>query len=117
MSELASSVVTAALAALETPLLVVALAEGSGVPPTLAPIDQATGGVLTRAVASGDFKGKRDETSLLYPAAGRAQRVLLAGMGKVGNVNRSSLRRAAAVAAKRARALGATQLAVAVATE
>src|SRR2546425_466627 len=117
MSEPASSVVTAALAALETPLLAVALAEGSDVPPSLAALDQAAGGVLTRAIASGDFKGKRDETSLLYSAAGKAQRVLLVGMGKVGDVTRNSLRRAAAVAAKRARALGATQLAVAVASE
>src|SRR6266540_159868 len=40
---------------------------------------------------------------------------LLAVMGKPGDVTRTSVRRAAAVAAKRARALGAKQLAVAVA--
>src|SRR2546427_11371798 len=117
MSEPASSVTTTPLAAIETPLLAVALAEGTSVPASLAALDQAAGGVLTRAMTSGDFKGKRDETSLLYPAGGKAQRVLLVGMGKAGDVTRNTLRRAAAVAGKRARALGATQLACAVATE
>jgi len=117
MSEPASSVVTTPLAAIETPLLAVALAEGTSVPASLAALDQAAGGVLTRAITSGDFKGKRDETSLLYPAGGKAQRVLLVGMGKAGDVTRNTLRRAAAVGGKRARALGATQLACAVATE
>src|SRR5881296_3061569 len=106
MSEPASSVVTTPLAAIETPLLAVALAEGTSVPAYLAALDQAAGGVLTRAITSGDFKGKRDETSLLYPAGGKAQRVLLVGMGKAGDV-----------AGKRARTLGAKQLACAVATE
>src|SRR5206468_3021825 len=44
-------------------------------------------------------------------------RILLVGVGKSGEVTRSSIRRAAAVAAKRARALGASQLAFAVAAE
>src|SRR5205814_3726398 len=69
------------------------------------------------AVTSGDFKGKRDEALLLYPGGGEAQRILLVGLGKAGEVTRSSIRRAAAVAAKRARALGAKQFAFAVAAE
>jgi leucyl aminopeptidase len=73
--------------------------------------------VLSRVISSGDFKGKRDETSLLYPAAGKTQRILLVGMGKPGDVTRNSIRRAAAVAAKRARTLGAKQFAFAVAAE
>src|SRR2546427_7012523 len=41
----------------------------------------------------------------------------LVGLGKPGEVTRTAIRRAAAVAAKRARALGAKQLAFAVAPE
>jgi leucyl aminopeptidase len=117
MSNPAIAVVTTPLATLETPLLAIAVAEGAGVPASLAALDQAAGGVLGRALTSGDFSGKRDETSLLYPGGGKAQRILLVGMGKPAEVTRNSMRRAAAVAAKRARALGAKQLSVAVASE
>src|SRR5881628_3198623 len=112
-----SAVATAALPQIETPLLAVALAEGSDVPASLADLDKATGGLVARAIASGDFKGKRDETSLLYPPAGKAQRILLVGVGKANEVSRNALRRAAAVAARRTRALGATLFHFAVAAE
>ncbi len=118
MSELTSTLVTAPLAQIDTPLLAVAVAQGGALPASLGELDRAAGGGLARAIASGDFKGKRDESLLLYPS-GKApsQRILLVGVGKSGEVTRSSIRRAAAVAAKRARALGASQLAFAVATE
>src|SRR3989454_4311834 len=54
---------------------------------------------------------------LLYPTAGTAQRLLLVGVGKAAEVTRTALRRAAAVAGKRARTLGATTFAFAVAPE
>jgi leucyl aminopeptidase len=95
----------------------VALTESKTLPPSLSALDQASGGALGRAVASGDFKGKRDETTLVYPPGGKPQRVLLVGMGKPGDVSRASIRRAAGVAAKRARQVGAKQLAIAVAAE
>src|SRR5712692_7802578 len=117
MSEPTSRVASAPLAEVATPLLAVALAQGSAVPPSLADLDRAAGGVLTRAITSGDFKGKRDETVLLYPGGGKAERILLVGLGKGGEVTRTSVRRAAAVAAKRARAVGAKELAFAVAAE
>src|SRR2546430_2493401 len=44
-------------------------------------------------------------------------RLLLVGVGKPGEVTRNSVRRAAAVAAKRARALGATHFAFALVAE
>jgi leucyl aminopeptidase len=105
------------LARAETPLLAIALGSTTGMPPSLAEVDRATGGVLARALGSGDFKGKRDETLLLYATNGGAQRVLLVGVGKPAEVTRGSLRRAAAVAAKRARALGVKTFAFAVAAE
>ncbi len=118
MSDLTSGIVTTPLADVTTPLLAIAVPQSSTVPPSLAALDRTAGGVLGRAITSGDFKGKRDEALLLYPAeAGKAQRLLLVGLGKAGEVTRTGVRRAAAVAAKRARALGAKQLACAVAAE
>jgi leucyl aminopeptidase len=111
-----STLQTTPVAEIETPLLAVAVTAGAELPPSLGPLDQATGGALARAVASGDFKGKRDEALVAY-GTGKAQRVLLVGMGKVGEVTRNSVRRAAAVAAKRARALGTGRLAFAIAPE
>ena len=61
MSEITSSAVTTALASVETPLLAIALAQGGTVPPSLDEFDRAAGGVVGRAITSGDFKGKRDE--------------------------------------------------------
>ncbi|MGH7569647.1 MAG: leucyl aminopeptidase [Gemmatimonadales bacterium] len=110
-----SALTTKPLAQIETPLLAVALAQGAGLPASLAELDGAAGGILTRAVAGGDFKGKKDEVLLLY--GGAAQRILLVGLGKAGEVTRAAVRRAAASAAKRARGLGTGSLAFAVAAE
>src|SRR5205807_8339360 len=117
MSESSGTLVSAPLPQVDTPLLAVALAQGAALPASLAELDRAADGGLARAVSSGDFTGKRDESLLLYPSGGKARRILLVGVGKSGEVTRSSIRRAAAVAAKRARVVGATQLAFAVATE
>src|SRR6059036_3490421 len=117
MSRMTSGVVSTPLSQVDTPLLAVALAQGSAVPASLTDLDHAAGGVVARAITSGDFKGKRDEATLLYPSGAKPERVLLVGLGKPGEVTRTAIRRAAAVAAKRARALGAKQLAFAVAPE
>ena len=111
-----STLWTKSVTDIDTPLLAVAVTAGAELPAALAPLDQATGGALARAMASGDFKGKRDETLLTY-GTGKARRVLLVGMGKAGEVRGSAVRRAAAVAAKRARALGTGRLAFVVAAE
>src|SRR5436189_4660454 len=117
MSKMTSGVASAPLAQIDAPLLAVALAQGSVLPTSLADLDRAAGGVVARVITSGDFKGKRDETTLLYPTGAKSERVLLVGLGKPGEVTRDAIRRAAAVAARRARALGAKQLAFAVAPE
>ncbi len=111
-----STITTQAVTDIETPLLAVAVTAGVELPAALTPLDQATGGAIGRALASGDFKGKRDETLLVY-GAGKARRVLLVGMGKAAEVRGSAVRRAAAVAAKRARALGTGRLAFSVTVE
>src|SRR5205814_9863710 len=101
MSRMTSGVASAPLSQVETPLLAVALAQGSAVPASLADLDRASGAVVARAITSGDFKGKRDETTLLYPSGAKPERVLLVGMGKPGVGCRNNIRRAAAVADKR----------------
>jgi len=99
-----TSVVQAAPAGYETPLLALALARG-GLPSSLAGLDKQTGGSIARVLSTGDFSAKKDETTVLYPP-GAAPRVLLVGLGKPEEVDRSAIRRGAAVAAKRARSLG-----------
>jgi leucyl aminopeptidase len=88
----------------ETPLLAIAVARG-GLSPSLAELDKASGGAIERLFSSGDFAGKRDESALIYPP-GKAARLLFVGLGKPDEVTRGSIRRAASVAAKRARTLG-----------
>src|SRR5437762_6744430 len=117
MSKMTGTTLTAPLAQVETPLLAVALAQGGAVPASLAEFDRAAGGIVARAMISGDFKGKRDETTLLYPGGAKPARVLLVGLGKPGDVTRNTIRRAAAVGAKRARALGAKRFPAAVPLE
>ncbi len=111
-----SSVAATPLAQVETPLLAVAVPQGTSLPASLSSLDRDAAGGLGRAFAAGDYKGKRDETVLVY-GSGKAQRILLVGVGKAAEVTRNVLRRAAAVAAKRARTIGATAFAFAVVPE
>jgi leucyl aminopeptidase len=106
----------AAPADVETPLLAVLVPTGD-LPASLKDVDTAAGGVMQRAFGSGDFKGKKDETSLLYAVAGKAQRLLLVGVGRSADVTTQILRRASALAARRARVVGAGKLSLMVATE
>jgi leucyl aminopeptidase len=102
-----SAVVRATAAGYQTPMLAIAVARG-GLPGSLTELDRTAGGALQRLAAAGDFTGKRDETALIYPS-GPAGRVLLVGMGRAEELSRAAIRRAAAVAAKRMRALGVAQ--------
>ena len=100
---LATRVSPAAPDAVETPLLIVAVAAGE-LSPSLNALDAAAGGGLARVYASGDFTGRRDETAIVY-GGGAAARVLLVGTGS-GTDGPGAIRRAAAAGAKRARMLG-----------
>ncbi len=110
-----TAVVQAQPAGHETPLLAVVLTHAA-LPRSLAQLDKQTGGSISRVLSSSDFSGKRDETALLYPS-GPAARVLLIGMGKPDEVGRTAVRRAAAIAAKRARSLGVSHAALHLAPE
>jgi leucyl aminopeptidase len=91
-------------AGFSTPLLAVAVPQGA-LPPSLTQLDEGIGGALARLFAAKDFAGRKDETAVLYPG-GTAARILLVGAGKVGDVDRARIRRVAAIAARRAQALG-----------
>ena len=90
-----------------TELLVVDAFEGAesfgGV---TAAVDEAIGGLLTRVLRAGDFKGKLKESILVHPAEGPARRVLLVGLGPVDKLTPDRVRRVSAVVARRARDLG-----------
>ncbi|HET7602471.1 MAG TPA: M17 family peptidase N-terminal domain-containing protein, partial [Gemmatimonadales bacterium] len=100
---------------LDIPFLAVVVPEGT-IPASLAALDQAAGGGIGRAYGSGDFHGKRDETILLYPASGAA-RLLLIGTGAAGKGDANALRRAAAIAGKRAVQAKVTEAAILITPE
>jgi len=110
-----TAVLSAAPAGFESPLLAIAVGRGA-LPPSLAALDQGTGGALSRLFAAGDFNGKKDELALMYPP-GPAPRVLLVGLGKPDEISRTTIRRAASMAAKRARSLGVPRAAFHLAAE
>jgi len=91
--------------------LAVAVGKISGkIPTSLLGLDAALGGAIAGLVALGDFSGDRDETALLYGRSG-SKRVLLVGLGRTSEVTRGAIRRAAAIATRRALGLGVRSLA------
>ncbi len=92
----------------EVPVLAVGVPKQSDkkLPAELASYDAASAGVLKRLFEQGDFTGARDEVANVYLTGAAPQRLLLIGMGKADDVSRAALRRAAAIAARRARGLG-----------
>jgi len=85
-------------AQLQTEMLAVGVFEGEDFPSEIV----AATGILSE----GDFSGKKGETVLLYAPDGlAARRLLLVGLGMKESFGLDGLRRAAATAAKRARAL------------
>ena len=95
----------------DAPLIVVNLFEGVTEPGgATGAVDKALGGQIRALIAAGDFRGKRNETAVLYPAGAiPAQRVLLVGLGKEEKFDLDGVRQAAGAAAKKARDLGVTR--------
>jgi len=100
----------AELAALDVPLLVVALASGDGRDERLTALDGPLGGALGRFLDRRDFRGGRDETLHLAGGSAGPARVLLVGLGKITD-RVSALRRAGALAARQAGRMGVGRLA------
>jgi hypothetical protein len=77
-----------------------------------ASVDRALGGAIGELIASGDATGRTGEVTVLYPrGAIAAQRVLVVGLGAANAFGREAARNASAVAARRARDLGAKSVA------
>jgi leucyl aminopeptidase len=75
-------------------------------------LDRALGGAISDLIASGDLQGKAGEVTVLYPrGAIPARRLLVVGLGKAEAFNLEGVRRASAVAIKRARDLNARTVA------
>ncbi|HVX05860.1 MAG TPA: M17 family peptidase N-terminal domain-containing protein, partial [Rhodanobacteraceae bacterium] len=56
--------------------------------PSASAVDSASGGVLTRLKASGDFTGKLGATLVLHGASGiKAPRVVLVGVGRQASLD------------------------------
>ena len=86
------------LTEVSVPMLAVGLHKGESIPQDLAG--------AADVLADGDFSGKEGETALIYGPDGLATpRLLLVGLGERSSFTLDTLRRASAIAAKRARAL------------
>lgn len=74
-------------------------------------LDAALDSALSGIIASGDFGGKSEQVAVIYPrGAILARRVVMVGIGKPEDVTPETIRRASAVAMKRAQELGAAQV-------
>ena len=105
--------------ATRTDLLVIpvtASGDAEHLPGRLSALNRALGDGVSAAVASGDFRGKRDQRLLLYPdGALPAKRVLLLGLGDEGRVDADALRRAGGAGVREGATRKAAKVTVAVA--
>jgi leucyl aminopeptidase len=71
-------------------VVVVGVSEGGKLTPSAAALDKATRGVLTRAIASGRFKGRKDQIAeILAPARVALSRIVMVGLGKLEQLDES----------------------------
>jgi leucyl aminopeptidase len=95
--------VTSGPASLDTDLLVVPAFDGEVLTDSMPALDDATGGEVGRALASGEIRGRLYEC-FVTPAPGwKAGRVAVTGAGKAADFNTERLRKVAAAAALVAR--------------
>jgi len=97
----------------QTDAIILNLFEGVEVPAgATGAVNKALGGAIGDLIKMGDFKGKLNQTAVLYTRGGiPAPRVVLVGLGPVADFDVDRVRQAAASAAKRARELGAKSIA------
>ncbi len=98
-------------------LLVVATPETKGrLPDSLKKLDKAHQGVIGRMVRAGGFEGSAGQSVMGFPATGPKQ-ILLVGVGKSTDISPRSIRRAAAVGARKALDADITKLSLSVPAE
>ncbi len=116
MSELDVRIDRGSPASVSTPLLVLLIFERDSDPAgAAAEVDARFGGHVSRALAGNDFRGRRDDTLVLYPTSDEPgpERLLLVGVGKREDFTLESLRRAVGVAVRRAEAMGVVEISLA----
>ncbi|HET9234550.1 MAG TPA: M17 family peptidase N-terminal domain-containing protein, partial [Candidatus Eisenbacteria bacterium] len=81
------------------PAIAVNLYEGVKVPAgATKAVDTALGGIISRALASGDFKGQLEEVEVLYPTGkGGPERVIRLGLGTKETFDAEAARRVGGV--------------------
>lgn len=103
-------------AAYETPLLGIAVFQGTEAPTeSLAALDERLRGLIARALESGDMKGRKDTDLLLYASGDGPERVLLLGAGKEEDVTAERVRRMAGRLVRAAERLGLERASLALA--
>jgi len=112
-------VVTGQLQEAAADTLIVNLFEGVTAPGgATGAVDAALDGAISELIKLGDLKGKTGECTVVYPRSNGgtvgASRVLVVGLGKRDEFDAETARRAAGVAAARARKLGAKKVATVV---
>ncbi|MGH7503018.1 MAG: leucyl aminopeptidase [Longimicrobiales bacterium] len=76
-------------------------------------LDGAANGVIEDALKRGDFRGRKDETLLLYPGPGsRVERLVLVGTGEAKEASLERLRRAIGCGVRQAERIGASRVSV-----
>src|SRR6185503_484187 len=73
-------------------------------------LDRASRGMISALLEGGDFTGRFLELAVLYPPRGGGRRVIVVGLGAVGDLTEHRVRQAAAQVARRARELGVKTL-------
>ena len=96
---------------LDAPLVALALGPDAALGAAVAALDREMGGVIARSVQQKDFRGGKDEVLHLTGGPKGAHRVLLVGLGVPAH-RVTALRRAASLAARRARQLGVPSMAL-----
>src|SRR5205085_2310980 len=94
------------LADLGTEALALGLFEGAALTELAAEADQATGGLLATVLKGGDFRGKANQTLVLYTPNAGFKRLVLIGLGKEGELTLEKVRNAAGKASTTIRDLG-----------
>ena len=97
------SFIDAAPAGHETPLLAVGVTEEADASsPTLSDLDRALNGAVSRAMTSGDMRGRAADQVVLYGPAGGPERIVLLGLGQAESVDPELIRRMAGRAVRAA---------------
>ncbi len=101
----------AAGSAVDAGAWVVGAAEGSGLLPAAAKADKASGGAITRAMPASRFTGKKGQVLVvLAPAAVKASRIIVLGLGKPEDFDVSTAEAAAAAAIGKLKGSAETQI-------